>query len=254
MITAVQSQSLSTTLRPRAAANAAPAQEPPQFPNDEVAAFGKVDTPQEAAQLPILDPTFQFGLIMGLAATMDPSQSLSVSLQSKSQSGQVAIDQGTNLHKPDEQGSVGSGGGLVGQTYFEGNNLTMTPDGKLQFTSRFGETDTNLTLGKGPNGNVLAGKIGDVDADLSLNLVMDGTGLHITTSGTLGGLPYELKTDAGQDSWTSQGHLGDQEISKTYATRQEPGPDGAKVIFEGHGTNAGMDQSVNFEMRVSKQA
>ena len=241
------------SLPARAAAAPAPAEEqPPQLPSDQVVAFSKIDTPQEASQLPVLEPTFQFALVMGLAATLDPKQAASVYLSAKTQSGEVAFDQGTGLHKPDAEGLVGHGGGLVGQTYFEGNTLKLTPEGGLLFHSRFGETDTDLTIAKGAKGNTLKGKLGDVEADLTMNIVMDNTGLHINTSGTLGGQPYELKTDAGKDTWTSKGSLNGVAIDKTYATHQEPGPDGAKVVWQGHGTNAGMDQSVNFEMRVTK--
>lgn len=255
MITSIQASS-TQALRGRTCGTPAPAPEQePATPQDQVAEFGLIDTPQEAAQLPILEPSFQFAMVMGLGAVMDPKQSLAVYLSTKNVSGAVEFDQGTGLHAPDEKGYVGHGGGYVGKNWYEGNAIKLSDDGQgVTFQQRFGQTDTTLTFGPAEHGTSIKGKLGQVDADLNMQIVMDNTGLHINTNGTLGGQPYQLNTEVGENGWTSKGSLNGVAIDKTYTTTQTVDEDGTNhVRWQGSGTNAGMDQTIDLDMRVSQR-
>lgn len=224
-------------------------------PMDQVHEFGLIDTPQEASQLPILEPSFQFALAMGLSAALNPQLGVGVYLTANTVSGEVAFDQGTGLHAPDENNYVGHGGGYVGNNYFEGNSLKLTEDSQgFVFKQRFGETDTSLTFSPAEHGTSIRGSIGQVEADLTMQIFMDNQGMHIQTEGTLGGKPYQLRTDSSENGgWSARGSLDGAPIEKTYTSRQEVEEDGTnRIFFEGSGTNAGLEQTVNLEMRVSK--
>lgn len=254
MITAVQSANAQPIRR--TCGTPVPKDESPAIePRDQVHEFALIDTPQEAAQLPILEPSFQFALAMGLSAALNPDLGVSVYLTANTVSGEVAFDQGTGLHVPDENGYIGSGGGYVGKNYFEGNSLQLTEDGQgFVFNQRFGDTDTHLTFAPAEHGTSIRGTIGQVETDLTMQIFMDEQGMHIQTDGTLGGQAYNVRADSQEEGgWVAQGNLDSAAISKRYASRQEVDEDGTnRVYFEGSGQNAGMDQTVALEMRISK--
>lgn len=246
MITAIHAGQ-TPAYRPKPACDSRPPGE--WFPKDGVD-FTRVDTAQEASQLPVLEPTFQFALVMGLALIMDPKNAVAVSLSSQNSSDGVNFAQTTALQKPDGNGVVGVGTGTMAAGVSETNSLKLTPQGGVVFASEFGDNNTELTIAKSGKATTLTGKIGDVEADLTMELAMDATGMHLKTSGTLGGQPYELTTDMGKTEWTSRGSLNGQEISKTYTMTDNP--DGSKV-FQGQGTNAGLHQDVRFTLAIAPQ-
>ncbi|MEW6282397.1 MAG: hypothetical protein AB1758_27565 [Candidatus Eremiobacterota bacterium] len=198
-----------------------------------------------------MEPAFQHGLALAVAVALNPDLGMTAYLQANNYSNEVSFQQGIGL-LPQPDGQLGSGGGLVGGTFFQGSHLKKVGEDALVYSEQFGETATELHFSRTEQGTRVTGHLGDVPATLEVQFYLDDQGLHIESNGTVGGQPYQLRTDALGEQWLSRGSLGGVAISKDYRAEQESSEGSQRLTVRGGGDNAGMPQSVNVALEFRK--
>lgn len=220
---------------------------------------------QQATQLPILDPAFQFGLGLGVLSAMmggEKSPKPLVELDVLSLQGNRVVDANYTVDL-DNQAQPIIGSGTV-----DGSPLAETAhweEGRLVWTGQLGEESDGLALSVGEDERSIdmAGSLAGVDADLSITMVSDDDGRFrgIRTAGTLNGEPYLVESLVEMDGLFSgegpnAGHLtvhgtaDGQDVQKSYRVAVQSGPEGFLVSAEGAGLNAGTPQAVGVQVRV----
>ena len=240
----------------------------PEGPNDGVD-LSNIDTPQEAAQLPILDAGFQLGLAGAIVGTMMASGGngaaaplIELCFQSVVGENCAKIDYVADAKEMAKGGSpLVSSGELNGQPVEGG--ITVDPStGSLGWRANYGGSPENFSFGVNEQKTLdIAGKLGSVDAKLNFSVIGDLSNptpesiQGFKVSGTLGDQPYEATTlfqlnpgaQPGPDgkidvgTATTQGSLGNLVIDRQFVISAQQTGSGILANAVGTGVNAGLE-------------
>ncbi|MBI3928201.1 MAG: hypothetical protein HY319_21840 [Armatimonadetes bacterium] len=252
----------------RASSQAAPAKA--SAPADSVD-FSTIDSPVEAAQLPILEPSFQlslaFGVMAAVMAGMGGGGVPLIEVAVESQSGGASVSANYALDFKDEQNPL-KVSGTAGNEPISGGFAIDEQAQTVSWNGRIGNNDETLTFSADEQSESLriSGKFGQVPTDLRLSMMgqsaEDFQGFLV--EGTVGGQEYVARTDLkpvenpepGQDggakiaTFSTRGHLGSAEISKDYTATAYQTGSGITINVEGAGQNSGLEQQVNTTLTI----
>lgn len=151
-----------------------------------------------AAQMPLLDPAFQFGLGLGVLAAMmgGPKEALplvDIAMDTSKGGNKIQANYNVDLALDDNQVQ---GSGLVNGTPFV--ETARLNEGKLHWKSATGLAASGLVMevGEDEQSITMKGTLGGVETDLTLSMFADEDG-HLTgikTTGALNGEPYSVKS------------------------------------------------------------
>lgn len=267
-----------SAIAPRVATSYAPVHTASQAPAQNTAApaqdtvdFTSIDTPAEAAQLPILEPSFQLalagGVIAAIMAGMGGGGVPLVDIGVASQSGGAAVDATYSMDFKNEQNPLTISGHAGGQALSGGFSLDEASQ-SVTWNGRIGENAETLqfTLDEASESLRLQGNIGTVAADLSFSVIGEDMenpeGFRV--AGTLGGESYEsvstfklaenpeeaMMNGEAVATMHTRGHVGEAAISKDYEAKAFPTGSGITVSVEGSGQNAGLEQQVSTTLTI----
>ena len=243
---------VSSTLsyRPQTAAAPPPQQTAEAAPPKELLDLSSIDCAAEAAQLPLLEPSFQLALTAAIVNTMlgAGSQRQEICVVNKFPGSKLDTLFTLDLSNPKAP--------LTAQGTF--NDIPVKGSVVLgdtaQWTGQLGTNTETIEIGpsldQGQEAIHLAGTFGTVPADLTFKPLMNGQIFAgVSTTGLLGGYDYLCETriadsravlGGGNTTMVAHGHVGDLEIDKNYTVSVS---DGLWTI-EGKGVNAGVEQDV----------
>lgn len=220
--------------------------------------FSAVNTAAEAAQAPILEPSFQLslaaGLILSMASPMGGVPLIDIAMASDGD--KVSSELRSMMDLKNAADPLSTTGEFAGQK-LEGG-LTLNPlTGQARWQTQAGGVKEDLAITFDQQNQVLHldGRIGEVEADLDLSL-LGGVGLEefqgFVVSGELGGQSYHSRADVdmtglgegGPATMNVRGKLGDQAIEKDYEGVAAQTGSTITVAMQGAGTNAGNEQSI----------
>lgn len=226
-------------------------QEPGAEPLRDRLDFETIDTPEEASQLPILDPAYQLALAGGLALTLGQSSPGYIAVDSTLVSQGSVFDQSLVV-RPQENGQLAFGGGPVENRYWSLTRYSLESGGLL-YNESFGNNDLSLTIRRLSDGARMSGHLGEIEVSLESAIDTGPGGPTLITSGQVGSREYEVVSKFEDGELVSEGFLGGDTIKKRYRVTQET-LNGAKVThFSGRGTNASYDQTVNVTLQHLKE-
>ena len=245
----------------RVAARPAPMVEERRTPARAVPAeldFVEIDTPEEALQSPLLEPSFQLslaaGLLLSMAARGGGVPIIDISLETQGERQSVDLHATLDLSRQDTP--VTSEGTVNGQDF----RASITPDprtGATRWQTQGHQTSDDLVLGMDPNTGAIAmhGRIGKVKTDLKMSLI-GGSNLEefqgFVVEGQVGGYAYrtvnkvELAALTTGDPATMnvRGRLGDLAIEKDYSGSVEQAGSTLTIDMHGEGQQ-GDEQTVD---------
>ncbi|MHB2017856.1 MAG: hypothetical protein ACYCW6_12980 [Candidatus Xenobia bacterium] len=197
------------------------AQEQPSAPlhmPQDATDLKSLDNPVKAALLPITEPATEVALVVGLMNVLAlAKQSGGVPLMMVDVNSTLAGKPGANMtytvDLKNQQKLMRAEGTVAGQNE---NESATTSGNALKLAGSIGANPTDLSIGldKKSKTVTLDGKLGQVDAHLTLTPSKDKQ--DFTIQGTLGGVPY--KADAKLDADIT---LSDDDVK---APKQDPGP------------------------------
>ncbi len=214
-----------------------------------------INTPVEALQLPILEPTFQLslaaGLLLSLMSPMGGVPLIDIMLNTDSQGAEVELNALMDLKNQENpltvEGTI-AGLDLSGQ-------VTASPQGTgFSWAGQTGRNEELIEVGFDPATEelLILSQHGQVETDLRLAL-MGGADLEtfegFRVEGTVGGQPLTMVnqveiTEEGEASMATTGRLGERVIDKQYEGVAMPTGSGITMMLEGTGVNGDVDQYV----------
>jgi pimeloyl-ACP methyl ester carboxylesterase len=224
---------------------------------------------QGVAQLPVLDPAFQFGLGLGVLAALmgGPKEALPlVNIGLSSTQGESTLQAAYNVDLTRSSDPVRGSGTSNGTSFAETANLV---DGKLYWNSQNGPTASGLVMEVGDDERsiTMKGQLSGVDADLRLAAFTDSEGnvAGIETKGTLNGEQYFMKStvdveslfSAGSSAAGRQGEMHvvglvqGQAVEKSYQVAVQKQGGGLHLTARGQGLNVGQAQGVAVDIHVT---
>ena len=215
-----------------------------------------VDTPAEAAQMPLLEPAFQLALATGMAASRADSN-LNVTVLMSQTVNSFRISTSYELDANNKEYPIKMSGTVNGSPFL--GELVRSPHLPGPYgsawNSRFGDNRENLLVDFDPGRGILAvrGHIGTVGTDINTQWVLNGEQDGIVTDGVLGdGRHYHIEStishtvnNEGERTMSTEGHLGEQTVEKTYTVKNSRTDDGSLMTIAGGGENLGQHQSIS---------
>jgi pimeloyl-ACP methyl ester carboxylesterase len=222
---------------------------------------------QAAAQLPVLDPAFQFGLGLGvLAALMGGPHAISplVTLDVNSTQGESSLAANYTVDMDRSHDPVRGSGTNNGSSFAEKANLV---DSKLYWSSQNGALSSGMVMevNNDERSIQLSGQLSGVNANLRIAPFLDASGNieGIETKGTLNGEQYFMKSTVDVEGLLSGnptrrdgamhvvGLVNGQAVEKSYdvSVHRSRGKD-LHFTARGAGLNAGLAQSVSVDVSV----
>jgi hypothetical protein len=249
--------------------------------------LSSIDTPQKAAQLPILDPGFQLGLAGGIAATIMAAMGggtapvMELNYQSKSGANETNLNYAADVNAQQTGASPLTVSGTHNGQPVSGGLVLDEAAQALTWTAQFGSSQEAYSFGPGGTQQVpelvLQGKLGNVDANLSFSVLGDVQNPNPETiqgykvSGTLGGEAYESTTlfqinpetfamqqppAPGQNvnvgTVSTTGHLGQLPIDRQYSIDAQMTDSSIVATATGGGVNAGINSQSTTTLKVSQ--
>lgn len=224
---------------------------------------------QAAAQQPILDPAFQFGMTLGVLAALmgGPKEALPlVNINMTSSQGQSALQAAYSVDMLRSSDPLRGTGTNNGTTFAEKGNLV---DSKLHWQSQDGSSGMVLEVNDDERSINMKGRLNGVDANLRLSPFVDGQGNieGIETKGTLNGEQYFMKSTIDVEGlFGPQGRKGThhhegemhvvglvngQAVEKNYTVGVQRRGAGLHLTARGSGVNVGLQQDVGVDIRVT---
>lgn len=246
-------------------ASATPAAATPETSSQPVDGWdpgsGLIDSPAQAAQMPIMDPAFQTALGIGISAAMmggafGAVPSISLHFESTAEGGHDFL-YSYHLQVDEAKGELHlRGGGYVDMNFFAMDNGSMTESGGA-WTGRFGATDTDLAISFDESAGAVRarGQIGEVATDVSFS---DWTEQGFQLGGSLGGKSYSVATafegeDEASARIVARGALeGAGAVDKSYGLSLSESEDAMTLVLQGGGKNAGLDQQVKVTLNIGQ--
>ncbi len=257
-----------------APSNPAPPAQP--APPAESVDLNNIDCPIKAAQLPILEPSFQLGLAGAIAFAVMSGMSGGgaipiVMIDTNNKFG--AGNDITNSYTFDlkDQANPVTANGFANSAPISGGVVLDEANQSVQWNGTVGNSAETLTFGLDQTdpanpGLSIKGQFGSIDANLTLSLLgniqsmsgpEDFQGWQV--NGTVGGQAYHVENrvtinaEAQPDesgsialgSFTSRGNLGENEISKDYNVTAQMTGSGITATATGTGLNAGENSNVS---------
>jgi pimeloyl-ACP methyl ester carboxylesterase len=226
---------------------------------------------QQAAQLPVLDPAFQFGLGMGvLAALMGGPNAITplVTLDVSSTQGQNALAANYTVDMERSHDPVRGSGTNNHGSFAEKANLV---EGKLYWNSQSGALSSGMVMqvNEDERSIQLAGQLSGVDANLRIAPFLDSQGNieGIETKGTLNGEQYFMKSTIDVEGLLSGkpsrrdgamhvvGLVNGKAVEKSYdvSVHRSRATKDLHLTAKGTGLNAGQAQSVSVDVAVKNR-
>lgn len=222
---------------------------------------------QQAAQLPILDPAFQFGLGMGvLAAMMGGPYAATplVSLKVNSTQGENDLSADYTVDMDRQHDPIRGSGSNNNGAFSEKANLV---EGKLYWNSQNGVLNSGMVMevNEDERSIQLSGQLSGVNANLRIAPFLDNEGniQGIETKGTLNGEQYFMKSTLDVQALLAGnaerrdgnmhvvGLVNGQAVEKSYdvSVHRSRGKE-LHLTAQGAGLNAGQTQAVGVEVKV----
>ncbi|MBT9588059.1 hypothetical protein IV102_32280 [bacterium] len=249
--------------------------------------LSSIDTPQKAAQLPILDPSFQLGLAGGIAATImaamggGTAPQMQLNYQSQTGANQTNLTYSADINAQQTGASPLTVSGTHNGQAVSGGLVIDDAAQALTWKAQFGTSQEAYSFGPGGTQQapelVLKGMLGSVEANLNFSVLGDVQNPNPDTiqgykvSGTLGGESYESTTlfnlnpevatmqqppAQGQNvnigSITTTGHLGQLPIDKQYTVEAQMSDTSIVAVASGGGLNAGVNTQSTTTLTVSQ--
>lgn len=264
----------STKCGDTAPSNPAPPAQP--APPSETVDLSNIDCPIKAAQLPILEPSFQLGLAGAIAFAIMSGMSGGggvplVTIDTNNQFGNGNDITNSYTFDLKDQANPLSVNGFANSAPISGGVVIDQASQSLQYAGTVGNSPENLTFSldesnpSAPGLNI-KGQFGSIDANVTLSLLgniesmqspEDFQGWQV--NGTIGGQAYHVENrlsinqnaEPGQDgsialgSFSSRGSLGENEISKDYTVTAQMTGSGITATATGSGVNAGVQSNVS---------
>ena len=225
---------------------------------------------QRAAQLPILDPAFQFGLGLGVLGAMmggphGATPLVEVSINSTQGQNTLQAQYMVDLDRSHDpvRGSGSNGNGA----FAEKANLV---DGKLYWNSQSGSLASGMVMEVNDDERSLqlSGQLSGVNANLRLAPILDSQGnlSGVETKGTLNGEQYFMKSTLDVEALLAGsserrdgnmhvvGLVNGQTVEKRYdvSVHRSRGQD-LHLTASGSGLNAGQSQQVSVDIAVKNR-
>ncbi|HXE72765.1 MAG TPA: hypothetical protein VNO81_08890 [Candidatus Nitrosotenuis sp.] len=224
----------------QAAAPAPPRSSEPPAPEDPL---DRIDSPQEAALLPFLDPGLHLAMTMAGAVG---APGVGIVAQG------IIGGQLVNMQYQTGQEGLSSQGNIGTQRVDERIYVSDSQDELMFFSGRVGGTREDLHLLARQGALQMEGRLGETQAHLNLRIEPgQGSELDITIEGTLNDQPYYSRSHMSMNenfegTMTTTGQVGDKAIEKTY-TIAPTGPDEALEV-RGQGHIAGVSHEVRYTL------
>lgn len=219
---------------------------------------------RQAAQLPILDPAFQFGIGLGvLASMMGGPHAMSPLVELRVDSSQGGNDLRANYSVDLDRSydPVRGSGTSNGAAFSEKANLV---EGKLYWDPQNGGSGMVMQVNDDERSIQMSGQLSGVNANLRLAPFFgaDGQVEGIETKGVLNGEQYLMRSTidvegllSGQAGHSGEMHVvglvGGQAVEKSYDVGVDRGVRGElRLRARGSGLNAGEPQAVGVEVVV----